>query len=116
MSRRFSSVLPGPGAGVRLAMVEPSALPDEELLDSLKAECQQLAQQQSRVWAAMAEIGRRAPLNFAHDDQWTPDPVFDSAATEIAAELRVSRRTAQRDLEYALNLQRMPRIAAALRA
>src|SRR3954470_10524356 len=100
MSRRFTSVAPGPGAGVRLAMVEPGALPDEELLDYLKAESQQLAQQQSRVWTAMAEIGRRAPLNLAHDEQWTPDRVFDSAATEIAAELRVSRRTAERELEY----------------
>src|SRR3954468_2030892 len=91
VSDRFSSLRTGPKLAKRLAAVDVAALPDEQLLDYAKAEFRQLAQQQARAWAAFAEIGRRAPLNFDHDEQWTPDRIFDSAVSELVAELRVSK-------------------------
>src|SRR3954452_11862234 len=116
MSSRFSSLRTGPKLAKRLQRGELGALPDEQLLDYLHAEVHQLSQQQARVWAAMSEVGRRAPLRFDHDDAWTPERVFDSAASEIVAELRVSKPYATRELAYAQDLETMPALAAALRA
>jgi len=100
----------------RLASVELGSLPDEQLLDYAHAEVRQLAAQQARVWAAFAEIGRRAPLAFEHGQVWTPERRFDSAACELVAELRVSKPYATRELGYAQDLEAMPSVAAALRA
>src|SRR3954447_22192587 len=106
MSSRFSSLRTGPKLAKRLARVELGALPDDHLLDYLHAEVHQLSQQQARVWAAMAEVARRAPLRFDRDEEaWTPERRFDSAVAEIVAELRISHPTAQRELGYALDLQ-----------
>src|SRR3954447_6456646 len=116
MSSRFSSLRTGPKLAKRLARVELGALPDDHLLDYLHAEVHQLSQQQGRVWAAMAEVHRRAPLHFDHDDAWTAERRYDSAVAEIVAELRLSRPTAEHELNYALDLQDQPRVAAALRA
>src|SRR3954469_3096667 len=116
MSSRFSSLRTGPKLAKRLARVELGLLPDEHLFDYLHAEVHQLSQQQGRVWAAMAEVARRAPLNFDHDEAWTPERRFDAAVAEIVAELRMSRPTAERELGYALDLQEQPRVAAALHA
>jgi len=116
MSSRFSSLRPGPKLGRRLARIDLGTLPDEALLDYLHAETRQLSQQQARVWAVMGEVGRRAPLNFDHGAVWTPERRFDSAACEIAAELRVSKPYAAHELEHAQAVQAMPAVAAALRA
>src|SRR3954462_13891881 len=116
MSSRFSSLRTGPKLAKRLARVELGALPDEQLLDYLHAEVHQLSQQQARVWAAMAEVARRAPMRFDDEEAWTPERRFDSAVAEIVAELRISHPTAQRELGYALDLEEQPRVAAALRA
>src|SRR3954463_12664337 len=116
MSSRFSSLRTGPKLAKRLAHVDLRSLPAEPLPASLPAEVHQLPQQQGRVWAAMAEVARRAPLSFDHDEAWTPERRVDAAVAEIVAELRISHPTAQRELGYALDLQDQPRVAAALRA
>src|SRR3954468_10763748 len=116
MSSRFSSLRTGPKLAKRLARVELGALPDEQLLDYLHGEVRQLANQQARVWAAMAEVGRRSPVSFDPDEGWTAERRFDSAVAEIVAELRLSRLTAEQELNYALHLQDQPPVAAALRA
>ena len=116
MSSRFSSLRTGPKLADRLARVELGSLPDEQLLDYLNAEVRQLSQQQARVWAAMAEVGRRAPIRFERSDAWTPERRFDSAVSEIVAELRVSKPYAAGELEYAGSVEAMPAVAAALRA
>jgi len=86
------------------------------VLDYLHAEVKQLASQQARVWAAMAEVHRRAIGAHAHEALWTAERVFGSAACEIACELRVSELSAQRELQRADDLQALPTVAAALRA
>src|SRR3954469_15614772 len=116
MSSRFSSLRTGPKLTTRLAHVELGALPDEQLLDFVHAQSRQLAFQQEQFWASLAEVGRRAPVSFDPNDAWTPERRFDSAVAEIVAELRISRLTAEHELNYALDLQDQPRVAAALRA
>ena len=100
-----------------LATVEPSAVPDEQLLAVLSAEWRQLSYQQARVWATMAEIGSRDPmLTVPGGPSWTPDQVFDSAVDEIRAELRLTRRAATRELEHADAVCALPPVARALAA
>src|SRR4051812_7711281 len=116
MSSRFSSLRTGPKLAKRLAHVELGALPDEQLLDYVHAQSRQLAFQQEQFWASLAEVGRRAPVSFDPHEGWTAERRFDSAVAEIVAELRLSRPTAEHELNYALDLQDQPRVAAALRA
>jgi hypothetical protein len=110
MGRRFSTLRPGPRLSRRLAAVRLADVPDDAVPDLLHAEVRQLANQQARVWAAMAEVYRRAPLELS------PDQRFDFAVDQIVAELLVSRLAAERELEHALTLNSLPALAAALRS
>src|SRR3954468_23742536 len=116
MGGASSSIPPGPALGVRLSMVDVGALPDERLLDFVHGQARQLAFQQHQLWAAMQEVAHRAPAKLPDLEGWTPERVFDCAASQLTAELRISRTTAERELGYALGLEEMPQIAAALRA
>jgi len=116
VTSRFSTLRPGPKLAKRLAGVELGSLPDEAVLDYLRAEVKQLASQQARVWAAMAEVHRRAIGAHAHEALWTAERVFGSAACEIACELRISDLSAKRELQRADDLEALPTVAAALRA
>jgi len=116
MTSRFSTLRPGPKLAKRLAAVELGSLSDEAVLDYLHAEVKQLASQQARVWAAMAEVHRRMAGATAHSAEWTPERVFGSAACEIACELRISDLSAKRELQRADDLEALPSVAAALRA
>ena len=116
VSSRFSTLRPGPKLAKRLAQVELGSLSDEAVLDYLHAEVRQLASQQARVWAAMAEVHRRAVGAHAHDTLWTAERMFGSAACEISCELRISDLSAKRELQRAEDLEALPTVAAALRA
>ena len=116
MSSRFATLRTGPKPAKRLAQVELGSLPDEAVLDYLHAQVRQLAFQQAETWAAMAEVERRAASAYAGDTEWTPERVFDCAAYEIVAELRVSKPYATHELGYAIDLEALPTVAAALRA
>jgi len=107
----------GPRLGALLAPVEAAAVPDEQLLELLSAQWRQLAYQQARVWAVMAELATRNPMLGVPDGPvWSPDQVFDSAVDEVRAELRLTRRAAQRELEHADAVCALPPVAAALEA
>src|SRR3954466_6229299 len=116
MGSRFGLLRTGPKLARRLAAVSLGQLPDDQVLDYLHAEVRQLSSQQARVWDAMAEVGRRAPLQFDRSEVWTSERRFDSAACEIVAELRVSKPYATHELEHAQALEQLPAVAAALRA
>ncbi|MDT4923207.1 MAG: hypothetical protein QOG01_920, partial [Pseudonocardiales bacterium] len=108
---------PGPQLGAVLAPIEVGAVPDEQLLEVLSAEWRQLAYQQGRVWAVMAQIATRDPMiGIGGGPVWTPEQVFESAVDEIRAELRLTRRSARRELEHADTVAAVPRVAQALRA
>lgn len=107
----------GPELGVRLAALDPHDAPDDALLDLLRAETRQLAHQQARQWAVLAEIARRDPLpNLPPGTRWGRDEIFDSAVHEVRAELLLTRRSARRELENAIGVAALPRVAAALAA
>ena len=89
MGRRFSSLRTGPKLAQRLARVELGQLSDDDLLDYLHAQARQLAFQQGELWRTMAELDRRVPGGLTDD----------GAAHEIAAELRISRLSAERELD-----------------
>src|SRR3954462_15793781 len=116
MGGAFSSIPPGPGLSRRLSMVDVGALPDERLLDFVHGHARQLAFQQHQFWEAIAEVAHRAPASLPDVEGGAPERVFDSAASQLTAELRVSRTTAERELGYPPGLEAMPQIAAALRA
>jgi hypothetical protein len=108
---------PGDPAGFAPAPLELGATPDAALLEMLSAHWRQLAVQQARVWAVMAEVANRPPLMpLPGQRQWTPDQVFESAVDEIRAELRLTRRAARIELEHAVEVAAVPRVAAALAA
>jgi hypothetical protein len=107
----------GPELCSALAPLEPGAISDEQLLEVLAAQWRQLSYQQSQVWALMAEIGSRDPMAVIPGAAaWTPDQVFDSAVDEIRAELRLTRRSARQELEYADAVTALPRVAEALQS
>ena len=105
----------GPELGVRLSLIEPRATTDEQLFDLLHAEVRQLAYQQARTWAVLAELATRDPMpNLPPGTAWTPDQIFDSAVDEVRAELLLTRRAARRELERADATASVPRVMHAL--
>jgi hypothetical protein len=102
----------GPGLCAVLEPIELSAVPDRDLMAVLAGQSRQLAYQQARVWATMAEAARRDPM--LGGKRWTPMEMFESAVDEIRAELRLTRRSARRELTHADLVSEVPRVAAAL--
>jgi hypothetical protein len=106
----------GPELGMRLASIDLAATLDEPLLEVLNAEYRQLAYQQARVWAVMAELAVRDPTpNLQPGVRWTSAEIFASAIDEVRAELLLTRRSAEREVTYADEVARLPRVAQALR-
>ena len=98
-----------------LALLDPHTAADEQLLDQLTAQSRQLAYQQAQLWTVMAEIAVRDPSpNLPGGIRWTSEQIFASAADEIRAELRLTRRAAQTELATADGVARLPRILQAL--
>ncbi|HVU90661.1 MAG TPA: hypothetical protein VHC23_00425, partial [Jatrophihabitans sp.] len=116
MSSRYATTPPGTGLGALLAAVRLADVPDQALLEVVHAQYQQLAYQQRQFWAALAELAHRAPMNLPDAEHWAPERIFDSAVSELTAELRLSRPAAERELDHALTLDAMPQVAAALAA
>jgi hypothetical protein len=97
------------------AIPELGAVPDSQLLELLTAESKRLAYQQARVWAVLAEIAHRDPTpNLPPGARWTKEQIFESAVDEVRAELRLTRRSARRELERADAVFAAPRVAQAL--
>ncbi|HEX3335270.1 MAG TPA: hypothetical protein VHS54_02345, partial [Jatrophihabitans sp.] len=112
-----AGMAPGPALCAVLAPVEVGAVPDVELLEVLAAEWRQLAYQQARVWAVLAELATRDPMAGVPGARaWTSEQVFESAVDEVRAEVRLTRRAARRELEHAVGVVAVPRVARALRA
>ena len=105
----------GPELGMRLALIDPHDVDDEQLLEVLNAEDRQLAHQQARKWRVMAEIARRDPFpNLPGGTRWRAGEVFEAAVDEIRAELVLTRRSAGDELANAVAVASMPRVMQAL--
>ena len=116
MSRTLSPVPAGAELGALLAPIDASAVPDVDLPELLTAETRQLAYQQSRQWAVMAELANRAPGNFPGAELWRPDEVFEAAVDEVRAELVLTRQGARAELQNAEQVFAQPKLVAALRS
>ena len=100
---------------MRLAVIDPHGVPDEQLLGLLSAEWRQLAYQQARVWQTMAEIGVRDPMpNLPGGARWSTARVFDNGVDEIRAELLLTRRSAGDELANACGVAGVRRVMQAL--
>ena len=69
---------PGPGLAAALAQIDVSGVPNGGIVEVLRAEARQLAHQQARVFAAMAEVGRCQPAT-------DPDAVARSTEPRVEA-------------------------------
>jgi hypothetical protein len=115
--RDLAGMPPGPELAALLARIDVSAVPDDRVHEVLGAAARQLAHQQAYLWSTMAEIGGRTPqLDLPDGRQWTPNQIFDSAAAEIQAELRLTRRSAEDELTRAARVTALPQVAQALSA
>jgi hypothetical protein len=102
---------------MRLALQDPRAADDEQLLELLGAHYRQLAHQQAQFWAVVAELAVRDPSpRLPGTLPWSTDEVIESAVDELRAELLVTRRSARREVDAALAVASLPEVAAALAA
>lgn len=109
VSPDWASLTPGPELAAQLEGVAPAAVPDRRIAELLGAYWRQISHLHAGLWAAMAELGRRAPADPAPDD---PDAW---AVTQIAAALRFTRRRAEDDYRTACQLlARLPLVWRAL--
>lgn len=105
----------GPELGMRLALIDPHSVSDDELLDLVSAQYRQSAHQQAQLWKALAELATRDPMpNLPPGTSWTPDQIFDSAVDELRAELLLTRRSAKRELTHADAVAAVPAVMRAL--
>ena len=117
VSDGLAGMSPGPELAVRLALIDPHDVPDEQLPQLLNAQNRQLAYQQAQTWATMAEIGQRDPMpNLPGGARWTSTEIFDAAVDEIRAELVLTRRCASAELANAGAVAALPRVMQALSA
>jgi hypothetical protein len=106
-------------AGLRTATVlddqVPGSLSSRDLLDGVAGWDELISWAHARQAEWVAEFARRRPGPYAPDEP--SRQVSEFAADEIAARLRVTRRSAELKLGFALDLDdRLPATAQALRA
>jgi hypothetical protein len=101
--------------GMRLALIAPHNVPDEQLPELLNAQSRQQAYQQAQTWTTMAEMADRDPMpNLPGGARWTINEIFDSAVDEIRAELLTTRRAAESELTNAVGVMALPPVMQAL--
>jgi hypothetical protein len=107
---------PGPELGALLAGIDVSLVPNEEIVQVLRAESRQLAHQQGRVFAVMAEVGRCERLDPGRAVARAARPVVESIH-EIGAALAVTSSAAFAEHDLAEQLRtRLPEVQGALLA
>ena len=107
---------PGPATAAVLNRMDPVALSSHDLLDGVAGWEQLISWAQARQCELVAEFARRRPGPYEPDEPEPGRRVSEFAADEIAARLRVTRRSADIKLSLALALaERLPATADALR-
>ncbi len=108
---------PGPILGAFLSSIDLDALSGVNQLVVLRAQQRQLSHDQARLLATMASVVDAVAdeCEMDLDHAMGLADAADAAATEIRAALLLTRRAADRELEFALELRRrLPRVQAAL--
>lgn len=100
---------PGPYLGVFLSGIDVTELSGHDRIVVLRAHQRMASHYQAQTYADMASV-----VDSMEDDN-DPSWVMESAAAEIRAALRLTRRAADGELSFALELrQRLPRVWEAL--
>ncbi len=117
----WAGMSPGPELAARLSSLDPTAVPNAEVVEMLAAAGRQVAHSQAVFYAAMAEVGRAVP--FAGDDaaagaEATRLPrASEWASCEIAAALTYTGRRADAEFAFCQVLvRRLPLVWDALSA
>jgi hypothetical protein len=107
---------PGPGLAAALAGIELGRVVNEEIVDLLRAQARQVAHEQARLLAAIAEVGRCRPVFTDRTIARLPLP-HRYCADEIRAALAWTRRAADRQTDLAEAIVHgLPQVHAALLA
>jgi len=103
---------PGPFLGILLGGIDPASLSGIDQIRLLQAHTRMVAHHQAMMFHTMATIYDTVRADL---DGLMADPhAGEAAAAEIAVGLHLTRRAAERDLQMALALRRVPQVAAAL--
>ncbi|MGH4024964.1 MAG: hypothetical protein ACRDRV_10300, partial [Pseudonocardiaceae bacterium] len=110
----LAEMAPGPELGALLAGIDMSTLTGADVVEVLRARARQLSHEQARLLATMVEVGLCDPAAGPDDvARLDEPPVY--AADEIRAALAWTRRSAEREFEFAQTLvTRMPAVLTAL--
>lgn len=105
---------PGPELGSLLAGLDVAAVPNDRIVDVLRAESRQLAHQQARLFAAMAKVGRCERLGTAGSVARAARPSHE-AIQEIGPALTWTSNATFAEHDVAEELRaRVPEVQAAL--
>lgn len=102
---------PGPTLAGFLATIDPGEVSGHDRVVVLRAQQRMASHFQGQVYAAMSSLAEHMEEGPFADD---PELAWEASATEIRCALRLTRRTAESELDFALGLQRLPAVRAAL--
>jgi hypothetical protein len=109
----LDELLPGPELAARLAAIDLESLSGYDRVEYLRAAHRMLSHVQAQAYAAVAAIADHMEQEVYRDRL---EVAWDATATEIRAALRLTRRSAEAELEMALDVhRRLPAVGAALR-
>ena len=112
----LADVPPGPQLAAALARIDPTHVPNNDLLALLTAQSRQADHEAARLLGVIAEIGRATPT-FADGAVDRLDRPVPHAADEVRAALAWSRRAADRECDLAEQLVHdLPQVYAAFLA
>ncbi|HSG78318.1 MAG TPA: DUF222 domain-containing protein [Acidimicrobiia bacterium] len=108
----LDELLPGPELAARLGAIDLDSLSGYDRVDFLRAAHRMLSHVQAQAYAAVAAIADHMEDSVYADRL---EVAWDATATEIRAALRLTRRSAEAELEMALDIhRRLPAVGAAL--
>ncbi len=101
---------PGPALAAFLSVVDPAELSGHDQILVLKAHQRLVSHFQAKVYSDIAAL---TDVMFEFEDDW--ELATDAAAMELRAAMRLTRRMAEIELDFAHELtHRLPRVAEAL--
>ncbi|MBO0875464.1 MAG: DUF222 domain-containing protein [Pseudonocardia sp.] len=94
----LAEVPPGPELAVALAELELGRVPNDQVVEVLRAQARQLAHEQARMLATLVEVSRTTP---GVRGPRRSDEAYEWASGEVSAALTWTARTADRELAFA---------------
>lgn len=107
----LDEMAPGPTMAAFLSSIEVDRVSPYDRVLVLRAQVRMASHAQAQVYAAMSALADHMERIEFPDD---PGLAWEAAATEIRAALRLTRRSAESELDMAVGVKRLPRLWAAL--